>query len=785
MGLDSYYRQRTLDENTRPPIPVESARGDFAHYVRTETDGGTAEIHLMVEGMHCAACVWLIERVLERQDGVRAARVNMTTRRLVLRWDPAITNAEKLAAAVTSLGYRLVPYDPEALGSADKKEEKELLLCLAVAGFSAANVMLFSVSLWAGADLDPLTRMLMQWYSALIVLPASAFAIRPFARPAWEGIKNRRVTMDFPITLAVVLTLGMSLYESIAQSGETYFEAAASLLFFLLIGRYLDRRVRSRALSCAEDLTLLQTHAATILGPDGAARSVPASTLKPGDILLVARGEKISADGTVAEGVSSVDCAIVTGESLPVPVRPGELVPSGAVNLESPLRVRVTAAGEDSTLGRMAALAESAALTKNRYTRIADRAARYYAPAVHTLAFTTLVFWWAWSHDFHLALTHAIAVLIVTCPCALALAVPAVQVAAASTLLRFGVLLKRPEALEKLETVDSVIFDKTGTLTTGDFRLSEDNAPPADILRAAASLAAASTHPLSRALLRAAGPVAPADGVREFPGQGLESRDGARLGTAEFCGVGGSEDGEESVTYLYYMPPSPDFGRLFPEKPALRIPLPRGERDARSVAPSGVRGPAENTPFRFAFIDTLRPRAVETVAAFRRSGIKLALLSGDREGPVRAMAQQAGIPLWHARMTPEGKHAFLREKEQAGAKVLMIGDGINDAPALAAACVSMSPGSASTLSRNAADIVLQGDGLNGAFATFALARKAMRTARQNFALSIGYNIIAVPMAMAGIITPLWAALFMSASSITVMLNALRLSGEKAWTSLSS
>lgn len=767
MGLDSYYRQRSLDENTRPLIPIESERNDFSHYVRPQPDG-TAEIHLMVEGMHCAACVCLIERVLERQSGVRAARMNMTTRRLVLRWDPATSQVDALVRTVTQLGYRLVPYDPEALGSADKNEEKALLLCLAVAGFAMSNVMLFSVSLWAGAQFDPLTRMLMQWYSALIVLPASAFAIRPFARPAWEGIKNRRVTMDFPITLAVVLTLGMSVYESIAQSGETYFEAAASLLFFLLIGRYLDRRVRSRALSCAEDLTLLQTHAATILGPDGTARSVPASSLRPGDVLLAARGEKICADGIVTEGVSAIDCAIVTGESLPLSARPGTEIPSGAVNLEAPLQIRVTAVGEEATLGKMAALAENAALTRNRYTRLADRAARYYAPAVHGLAFLTLSFWWLRSGDFHLALTHAIAVLIVTCPCALALAVPAVQVAAASTLLRFGVLLKRPEALEKLEKINSVVFDKTGTLTTGAFHLSESEdtpSPPPDILRAAAALAAASTHPLSRALLRASGPVAPAKDVREIPGQGLESGNGAKLGTAEFCGVketdaaAGAEAKastetnapESAQTVLYFLPPPP----------------------------------SNDKTYRFSFTDTLRPTAAETVAAFHRAGLKVTLLSGDAAGPVRAMAQESGIAHWKARMRPEDKHNFLLEQEQSGRSVLMIGDGINDAPALAAASVSISPGSAATLSRNAADIILQGDRLYAAFATFALARKAMRAARQNFALSISYNIIAVPMAMMGLITPLWAALFMSASSVTVMLNALRLARKKAWMSSSS
>lgn len=743
MGLESYYRTRVLDENVRPPVPIESARADLAHYVRTNEDG-TRTLHLMVEGMHCAACVWLIEKVLERQPGVRAARINMTTRRLTLSWEPSETNETTLADSVTRLGYRIVPYDPSTLGSADKKEEKELLLCLAVAGFAASNVMLFSVSLWAGAQLEPATRALMQWYSALLVLPASAFAIRPFARPAWEGLKNGRVTMDFPITLAVVLTMGMSVYESIAQTGETYFEAAASLLFFLLVGRYLDRLVRSRALSCAEDLTLLRTRAATVVGEDGAARSVPAFALTPSDILLVARGETIAADGIVVEGVSTLDRAVVTGESLPVAVRPGEAVPSGAVNLDTPLRIKVTASGEHSTLGRMAALAENAALAKNRYTRLADRAARFYAPAVHGLAFITLAAWWLGSGDFHLALTHAVAVLIVTCPCAIALAIPAVQVAAASTLLRAGVLLKRPEALEKLEEIDAVVWDKTGTLTTGHFQMT--STPHREALQAAARLAASSTHPLSRALLRAAGPTAPAPGVHEIAGQGLSDDEGARLGTADFCAAQDIPD-QDDQTLLYY-------------------------RDAHGL-------------FRFSFTDALRPDAAKTVQGFADQGIESTLLSGDREGPVRAAAQAAGIGQWLAQATPQAKHDFLQSLQKAGRRILMIGDGINDAPALAAAHVSMSSGSAADISRNAADIVLQGEKLGAALATLRLARAAMHVARQNFALSIAYNLAAVPMAMAGLITPLWAALFMSASSITVMLNALRLARRNAWTSLSS
>lgn len=740
MGLETYYERRILDPGAPPPIPVDADRNDFEPYVKIED--GLNVLNLMVDGLHCAACVWLIETVLERTRGVRRARLNMTTRRLSVRWDPAEGGrAAQILNPVLRLGYRLVPYDPARSGDIDRREEQDLLLCLAVAAFAAMNVMLLSVALWAGVEIQSSTRTLLQWYSALIVLPSSAFAIRPFAHPAWEGLRHGRISMDVPITLAVLLTLGMSFYETLAGTGETYFEAAASLLFFLLIGRYLDRLVRSRALSAAQDLIMLQSHTATVLGPDGKARAVPAHTLRPGDTLLVARGERISADGYVLDGLSGLDTSATTGESLPVCVRPGDFVPAGAVNLDVTLRVRVSAAGENSTLGRMARLAENAAQTRNRYTRIADRAARYYAPAVHSLALLTLSAWWAATGEFHQALTNAVAVLIVTCPCALALAVPAVQVAAASALLRAGILLKNPEALEKLETVDTVVFDKTGTLTRGTFALLRPDGPDDRTLKDAARLAANSTHPLARALLRAAGPVEPLKNVREYPGEGLEAPDGTRLGSASFCGcterIAPDEDASRSASILCYLPPG-------------------------------------GTCAVFTFEDSLRADAAQTVQAFMAAGLETWLLSGDKAAPVRTAAALTGLSNWQAEQTPEDKFAFLRERESSGRKVLMIGDGLNDAPSLAAASVSMSPGSAATLTQNAADIVLQGDRLENAFVAWKTARRATRAIRLNFALSIAYNVVAVPMAMAGVMTPLVAALFMSASSITVMLNALRL-----------
>jgi len=710
---------------------------DPAAYVRRGEDD-VARLHMMVEGIHCPACAHTIESALKSEAGVLDARVNMTTRRLVMSWREGRADPVALMRKLGGLGYRLVPYDPARLAAGDAREDNELLRAMAVAGFAAANIMLLSVAVWAGAfeGMGPATRGLFYWISALIALPAVAYAGRPFFRSALGALTAGRLDMDVPISLAVLLAVAMSLVETARGGEHAYFDAAVALLFFLLVGRYLDRRARARARSAAEHLLGLMALAATVIDEDGRRRSVPTDQVTGGMVLAVAAGERLAADGEIIAGRSDLDCSLVTGEATPEAAQPGQKVFAGTLNLTGPLQVRVTAAGEGTLLAEIVRLMEAAEQGRARYVRLADRLARIYAPAVHALAALTFVGWWlVGGLDWQAALLIAVAVLIITCPCALGLAVPAVQVVAGGRLLRRGVLLKSPDGLERLAAVERVVFDKTGTLTLGCPRLVEEGYSRGD-LRLAASLAVVSRHPLARALCRLAPDVPAADGVREFPGQGLMVGE-MRLGSARWCGV---EDA-----------PAPDGPELWLTRPG-------------------------HAPVRFCFVDQARDDAGAVIAGLRRRGLTVELMSGDRAPTVVRLAGELEIERWRAECSPLDKAAHLTALQDAGVRVLMVGDGLNDAPALAAASASASPATAADISQTAADVVFQGARLAPLLEALDVARKADRLVKQNFTLALAYNALAVPLAMAGLVTPLFAALAMSASSLVVIANSLRLRG---------
>lgn len=735
LGLAQYYQRRCIDPAVRPLRPDDEVAVDYSAHVTAEPDG-TAVLHLMVEGIHCAACVWLIESLLSRQPGVIGARVNMTTRRLVLRWDPAQADANAVVAPVASVGYRLVPYDPARLGKETERTERDLLRGMAVAGFAAANVMLLSVSVWAGhaGGMGPATRGLMHWVSALIALPAIAYAIRPFFRSALNALRAGRTNMDVPITVGVLLATGMSLAETVTGGEHAYFDSAVSLLFFLLIGRYLDSRARGRARSAAEHLLSLSATAVTVLDADGGRRLLPPSQVAEGMTVLVAAGERVGVDGRVVEGVSDLDASLLTGETVPAVTRPGDRVFAGTLNLSAPLRLAVVAVGERTLLAEIVRMMEVAEQGRARYVALADRVARHYAPVVHTLALATFFGWLLiGGTGWQSALMNAVAVLIITCPCALALAVPVVQVVASGRLLRQGVLLKSATALERVAETDTVVFDKTGTLTLGRLELVRDGDWTDEDLREAAAMAANSHHPLARALLRAAPTVAAAAGVAEVAGCGLEAG-GMKLGSRQWCGV--SED-ESAGPELWFRRPGRD-------------------------------------PVRFAFMDEPRPDAAQVVAALRRRGLAVALMSGDRPATVAALAGRLGIDDWRAGCTPGDKRDRLAELGRSGRRVMMVGDGLNDAPALAAAHVSVSPSTAVDVSQTAADVVFQGHRLGPVVEVLEVAKRGDRLVKQNFGLAFLYNAATVPLAVAGMVTPLIAAIAMSSSSLVVILNALRL-----------
>ncbi|WP_416896865.1 MAG: heavy metal translocating P-type ATPase [Minwuia sp.] len=696
-------------------------------------------VELIVPDVHCAGCISKIEGALSRREDVRDARLNLTTRRLRVTLGPS-GDAGSIIAAVEALGYDCRRFDAAEAGTSNEdREGRDLLRSLAVAGFAAGNVMLLSVSVWSGAE--GATRDLFHWISALIALPAIAYAGQPFFRSAWKALKARSLNMDVPISLAVILAGALSLKSVFLSGEEAFFDAAVMLLFFLLVGRYLDHRVRARARSAVSQLLSLWSAEATRISGEINER-VPIDAIQPGDRVLVAAGERIPVDGAVVSGHGDIDRSVVTGESEPVHITAGDKVQAGSMNLNAPLELRVTATGDDTWLAQVVRLMENAESGRGRHVRLADRAARIYAPAVHLAALLTFIGWTVAGAAWGDALWIAVSVLIITCPCALGLAVPAVQVVASGVLFRAGILVKDGGALERLAEADRAVFDKTGTLTTGSPVVNACTIPEKD-LPLAAALARQSRHPLARALAAHAtdAPAPRLSEVREHPGEGLSAiADGheVRLGARAFAGPGGAapDSGESEIWFSI-----------------------GGEPDGYAV-----------------LADSLRPGAARTISELNAAGLEPSILSGDNEGAVIRTARAAGIAHWRANQRPEDKIAILEAMKAEGLKPLMVGDGINDGPALAAAHVSMAPAEATDVGRAAADLIFTGGSLEAVPVARSVARLARRLILQNFAIAAVYNMVAIPIAVLGGASPLVAAIAMSGSSIVVTLNALRLRG---------
>ncbi|AWN37782.1 heavy metal translocating P-type ATPase [Methylobacterium radiodurans] len=727
------------EANTRP-----SLGRDYAAFLSRAPDG-SARAAFAVEGVRCAACMNAIERGLAGVPGVASARLNFSDRRLAVTWQPqADADIAAVLAALDGLGFKAQPFAPGRLADAEAAETKRLVRALAVAGFASMNVMLLAISVWAGIDSDmtPENRDLFHWIQAVIALPAAAYAGRPFYEGAFRGLKAGRVTMDFPITLGVVLTLVMSVVESLSGATHAYFDGAVMLLFFLLIGRVLDQVMRRRTRACAENLAALRSEGATLVDADGSLRDVPVAELGSGARILVRPGERVPADGVVEHGTSDLDQSLVTGETAAVTVRGGDRVFAGALNGNGALTVRVTAAAGASLLDEVEDLMRRALEARSRALVLADKATRLYVPLVHAAAAVTLVGWLAAGSGWHAALLDAVAVLIVTCPCALGLAIPAVQAAAAGALFREGVLLNDGTALERFAEIDTVVFDKTGTLTLPEPTLSGDVFAPG-VLEAAARLALSSRHPMATALASGTCSAGPFPGAQEAAGLGVRAlADGVelRLGSPRFCGA----EAEASAVLAAHP-------------------------DASVIC---FRAGTE-APVAFPVRQALRPDAADVVATLLRSGRRVLILSGDRSAAVEAVAGQLGVTDWAAGLTPPEKIARIEALQRSGRRVLMVGDGLNDAPALAAAHASLSPVTASHVSQAAADALFLGRSLAPVLAVLAAGRRARRLMLQNLWFSAAYNVVAVPLAAAGLLTPLIAALAMSGSSVVVTLNALR------------
>jgi P-type Cu2+ transporter len=719
------------------------ATRDFSHYVK-DLGSGLSHIDLAVEGVNCAGCMSKIERGLSAIPDVTLARVNLTDRRVALEWKQGTLDPGRFIDRLAELGYKAYPFEKASAEASEADQSRFLLRCLGVAAFATMNVMMLSIPVWSGnvSDMLPEQRDFFHWLSALIALPAAAYAGQPFFRSAYRALRAGGVNMDVPITIGVVLALGMSVVETINHAEHAYFDAATMLLTFLLVGRTLDQNMRRKTRAVAGNLAALKAETAAKFVSADEISEVPVAAIHPGDIVLLRPGERCAVDGTVIEGCSEIDQSVITGETLHVAAEQGTAVYAGSLNMSGTLRVRVTAATEATLLSEIAKLLDNALQARSRYMRLADRASRLYAPVVHATALLTVLGWVIAGASWHDAIVTGIAVLIITCPCALGLAIPTVQTVAAGAMFKSGVLLNAGDAIERLAEADHVIFDKTGTLTLPELDVVNAADIPADIFALAGRLALSSHHPVAVAIAQAAGAKSPVVGAIEQPGQGVHGTiDGmdVRLGRPSFCGA----------THL-------------PEALAMADP------EASIVAFSRGRD-----KYLFSVRQGLRPDARAIISALKQRDIAIEILSGDREPAVRAAARVLDIAEWRAGATPADKIARIEELKRRGCKVLMVGDGMNDAPSLAAAHVSMSPISAAHLSQATADLVFLGKPLAPVVAAIDFSRKALHLMRQNLWLAVGYNVLAVPIAISGVVTPLIAAAAMSGSSILVMLNALR------------
>ena len=718
---------------------LEGARApviDLSRYVRQDK-AGTSVFAVSVKGARCAGCIAKIESGVKSIPGISDARLNLSTGKLSASWRDRTVNPGLVLKRVRDLGYEAQPYDAPQVQNEAEREGLFLLRCLVVAAFGTIFVVgLTDAIWWGGTDMSEGLRQSFFWLAGTVAVPVTLYAGQPFFRSGWSALRRGSTNMDVPIGAALLLSLGLSLYQTFTRQRQTYFDAAAMLAFLLLIGRYLDYHLRDRAQGAARHLLALQTQLARRFAPDGRLETVASRDIAPGDRLLLATGEGIPVDAVLESASADLDVSLVTGESRPQITEAGSVLYAGSINVGPAAVVRATARVENSLVADLARLLDIGRQRRNIYVRLADRAAKIFAPCVLGLAMAVLLIWLAIGASLPAAATNAIAVLIITCPCALGLAVPAVQVVATSRLFARGVLVKSADALERLAEIDTIVFDKTGTLTEGKLRLANAHEIAPAALESASRLARASQHPLARALAAAAGPGPVALDTQEIPGAGLESRDEGRrirLGSAAWCGA--RSDAE--ATELWF---------CAGDKPAVR----------------------------FVFQDNLRPDARGLIAALGARHLAVDMLTGDTPAIARKTALEIGVSNWAAGVKPADKAARLERLRADGRRVLMVGDGLNDAAALALAHVSIAPGSAADVSQLAADMVLRSDALLPILEAIDVARKARLLVLQNFALAALYNFVAIPLAALGLVTPLLAAAAMSSSSLLVSLNALRL-----------
>ena len=754
-GLTEFYQFRT-DLSTKPEALVPEALRQLQIYDELELQksfvqvkaGDEREASLIMEGIVCAACVWLNEHHVKQIPGVLDFRVNYSTHRATLRWDNARVVLSTILKAISDIGYLAHPFDPGRMQALQKKEKSIALRRVAVAGLGMMQVMMIAVAMYVGAysDMTEGMRSFLRWISLMITIPVVFYSAGGFFTSAWRDLRRGRFGMDVPVSIAIGIAFSASVWATIHQTGEVYFDSVTMFTFFLLTGRFLEMQARHKAGQVAEELVRLLPATATRLRA-GQQEVVAVSALEINDHVLIKPGEIVPADGIVLEGISSINESLLSGESLPTAKQVSDQLVGGTVNLESPLVMQVQKVGDSTVLAAIIRLLERAQSEKPRLARLAEKVASRFVPLILLTAIAVFVYWYAQGSDQ--AFWIALSVLVITCPCAFSLATPAALTAATGLLTSQGVLTTRGHALETLAQVTHVIFDKTGTLTTGHLVLNTtqplSHLTAEACLNLAAGLEQASEHPLARALLMRATNPYPVQGIQAYSGRGLEglwNDEVIRIGTAEFVA----------------------------ERVGLDIP--RHEMSpSQSVVWLGKQG---EWLARFYLQDHMRPEAQQAVQLLHQQGVKVSLLSGDNPQVVTQVAQQLGIKQALGAQLPADKLAYLKRLQAQGDVVAMVGDGVNDAPVLAAAQVSLAMGSGSQLAQASADMVLLSEHLVRIPDAMMTAKRMQTIIKQNFAWTIGYNLIAIPLAALGWVAPWLAAIGMSMSSLIVVLNALRL-----------
>lgn len=757
-GLTSFYDHRQTPSRTPEDLVPEALQRlvlydqpALQHSFVQSGDADTKTASLILEGITCAACVWLNERHVNALEGVAECSVNYSTHRARVVWHDSVIHLSDILRAITEIGYVAHPFDPGRQESVHRNEKSRALRRLAVAGLGAMQVMMLAIAMYAGehSGMDEQLRSFMRWVSLLLTAPVVAYSASGFFVSAWRDLKRRQLSMDVPVSLAIGGAFLASLWSTVFGGSEVYFDSVCMFAFFLLASRYLEMGARHRAGEAAEELVKLLPATATRLS-DGTEQVVAVSALAPGDRVLVRPGETIPADGQVREGRSSVDEALLTGESLPRRREVGDDVVGGSVNVESPLILDVQKVGEQTLVSAIVRLLDRAQAEKPRAARLADRIAGWFVAALLLVATAVAVWWLNYAPEHAFAVT--LSVLVVTCPCALSLATPTALTAATGALTRMGLLITRGHALETLAQADYILLDKTGTLTGGELHVTEvtalapHRASAAHCRLLAAALERGSEHPLAKALaLHSADRPKVVDAVNS-PGQGMQ---------AQISGMRFRIGGPVFVAELSKSHP-----------PAV---------DAKDVTQVFL-GDERGLLARFDLQDELRPDADAAVSQLRDLGLRVEILSGDAAGPVQRVAARLGIDEARSGMRPDDKLARVRTLQAAGHRVAMVGDGVNDAPVLAGADVSIAMGQGAQLAQASADMVVLSRRLTVLPAGVRKARATRAVIKQNMVWAVLYNLGALPMAAAGLVAPWMAAIGMSASSLVVVFNALRLKG---------